>query len=175
MPVYQLGEHAPQIAPDAWVAPDAVVVGQVEMAAGSSVWYGAVVRGDNETIRIGRHSNIQDNSVLHTDPGFPIEIGRNVTIGHLVMLHGCTIGDGSLIGIGAIVLNGAKIGRHSIVGAGALVTEGKEFPDGSMILGSPAKVVKTLTPEQATQFAQGAAHYVANARRYQRDLQQVAR
>ena len=175
MAIYQLGEHAPQIHPTAFIADNAQVIGRVHMAEDSSVWFGVVVRGDTDDIRIGRGSNVQDNTVLHTDDGIELVIGEHVTIGHQCMLHGCTIGDHTLIGIGAIVLNGAKIGRHSIVGAGALVTEGKEFPDYSMILGSPAKVVKTLTPEQAAQFAQGAAHYVANAQRYQRDLQQVTR
>ncbi|MGY0197681.1 gamma carbonic anhydrase family protein [Leptothrix sp. BB-4] len=173
MPLYQLGDIAPQIAPDAFVAPDATVIGRVEMGPGSSVWFGAVVRGDNELIRIGRHSNIQDNSVLHTDEGKPLTIGENVTVGHQVMLHGCTIGDGSLIGIGAIVLNGAVIGRDCLVGAGALVTEGKVFPDGSLIVGSPAKAVRELTPEQKEGLARSAANYVNNARRYATQLQQV--
>ncbi len=173
MPLYQLGDVAPQIAPDAWVAPNATVIGRVEMAAGSSLWYGAVVRGDNEPIRIGRNSNIQDNSVLHTDEGKPLTIGENVTVGHQVMLHGCTIGDGSLIGIGAIVLNGAVIGRDCIVGAGALVTEGKVFADGSLIVGSPAKVVRELSPEQRAGLVRSAANYVDNARRHATQTQQV--
>ena len=149
MALYQLGEHIPQIHETAHIADSADVIGQVEMAENSSVWYGVVVRADTDRIRIGRGSNIQDNSVLHTDAGIELVIGENVTVGHQCMLHGCSIGDGSLIGIGAIVLNRARIGRHCIVGAGALVTEGKEFPDYAMILGSPAKVVKTLTPEEA--------------------------
>jgi carbonic anhydrase/acetyltransferase-like protein (isoleucine patch superfamily) len=173
MPLYQLGDVAPQIAPDAWVAPNATVIGRVEMAAGSSLWYGAVVRGDNEPIRIGRNSNIQDNSVLHTDEGKPLTIGENVTVGHQVMLHGCTIGDGSLIGIGAIVLNGAVIGRDCIVGAGALVTEGKVFADGSLIVGSPAKVVRELSAEQRAGLVRSAANYVDNARRHATQTQQV--
>jgi carbonic anhydrase/acetyltransferase-like protein (isoleucine patch superfamily) len=175
MAIYQLGEHAPQIHDTAFVADSADVIGRVHLAEDTSVWFGVVVRGDTDDIRIGRGSNIQDNSVLHTDAGIALEIGENVTVGHQCMLHGCTIGDGSLIGIGAIVLNRAKIGRGCIVGAGALVTEGKEFPDHSMILGSPAKVVKTLTPEEAARFAQGAAHYVDNARRYRAELVQVER
>ena len=149
MALYQLGEHIPQIHETAHIADSADVIGQVEMAENSSVWYGVVVRADTDRIRIGRGSNIQDNSVLHTDAGIELVIGENVTVGHQCMLHGCSIGDGSLIGIGAIVLNRARIGRHCVVGAGALVTEGKEFPDYAMILGSPAKVVKTLTPEEA--------------------------
>ena len=136
MAIYQLGEHAPQIHDTAFVADSADVIGRVHLAEDTSVWFGVVVRGDTDDIRIGRGSNIQDNSVLHTDEGIELVIGENVTVGHQCMLHGCTIGDGSLIGIGAIVLNGAKIGRGCIVGAGALVTEGKEFPDHSMILGS---------------------------------------
>jgi carbonic anhydrase/acetyltransferase-like protein (isoleucine patch superfamily) len=175
MAIYQLGEHAPQIHDTAFVADSADVIGRVHLAEDTSVWFGVVVRGDTDDIRIGRGSNIQDNSVLHTDEGIELVIGENVTVGHQCMLHGCTIGDGSLIGIGAIVLNGAKIGRGCIVGAGALVTEGKEFPDHSMILGSPAKVVRTLTPEEAARFAQGAAHYVGNARRYRADLTRIER
>ena len=145
------------------------------MAENSSVWYGVVVRADTDRIRIGRGSNIQDNTVLHTDAGIELVIGENVTVGHQCMLHGCSIGDGSLIGIGAIVLNRARIGRHCVVGAGALVTEGKEFPDYAMILGSPAKVVKTLTPEEAERFQHGAAHYVDNARRHRDGLRRIDR
>ncbi|MDP9124499.1 MAG: gamma carbonic anhydrase family protein, partial [Pseudomonadota bacterium] len=134
--------------------------------AGANVWYGAVLRGDNEWITIGERSNIQDGSVLHTDMGSPLTLGADVTVGHMVMLHGCTVGDNSLIGIQAVVMNGAKIGRNSIVGAGALVTEGKEFPDNSLIVGSPAKVVRTLTDEQAAGLRMNAVHYVANAARH---------
>lgn len=175
MAIFQLGEHAPQIHPTAFIADNAQVIGRVHLAEDTGVWFGVVVRGDTDDIRIGRGSNVQDNTVLHTDDGIELVIGENVTVGHQCMLHGCTIGDGSLIGIGAIVLNGAKIGRHCVVGAGSLVTEGKEFPDYSMILGSPAKVVKTLTPEQADHFGQGATRYVDNARRYQRELKEVTR
>ncbi|WP_310462930.1 gamma carbonic anhydrase family protein [Sphaerotilus sp.] len=175
MAIFQLGEHAPQIHPTAFIADNAQVIGRVQMAEDSSVWFGVVARGDTDLIRIGRGSNVQDNTVLHTDEGIELVIGDHVTVGHQCMLHGCTIGDHSLIGIGAIVLNGARIGRYSVVGAGALVTEGKEFPDYSMVLGSPAKVVRTLTPEQAERFAHGATHYVDNARRYQRELQEIAR
>ena len=175
MAIFQLGEHAPQIHPSAFIADNAQVIGRVHLAEDTSLWFGVVVRGDTDDIRIGRGSNVQDNSVLHTDEGIELVIGEDVTVGHQCMLHGCTIGDGSLIGIGAIVLNGAKIGRHSIVGAGALVTEGKEFPDYSMILGSPAKVVRTLTPEQVERFRHGATHYVDNARRYRRGLKEITR
>jgi carbonic anhydrase/acetyltransferase-like protein (isoleucine patch superfamily) len=173
MAIYQLGDDTPQLHETAWVAHSADVIGKVHLAAGASVWYGTVVRGDTDHIRIGQGSNVQDNSVLHTDRGIELVIGENVTVGHQVVLHGCSIGDHSLIGIGAIVLNGAKIGRHCVVGAGSLVTEGKEFPDYSMIMGSPAKAVRTLTPEQAEAFARGAGHYVHNAQHHARDLKKV--
>jgi carbonic anhydrase/acetyltransferase-like protein (isoleucine patch superfamily) len=173
MAIYQLDNDAPTIDPSAWVAEGAQVMGNVTMKANASVWFGAVVRGDTSTIHIGENSNIQDASVLHADVGMPLHIGNNVTVGHQVMLHGCTVGDGSLIGIGAVVLNGAKIGKGCLVGAGSLVTEGKEFPDGSMILGSPAKVVKQLTPAQMDGLLQSAKHYVDNANRFKAGLKRV--
>jgi len=166
MAVYRFGDDAPRLAPDAWVADSATVLGRVAMAAQSSVWYGAVLRGDNAWIEIGEQSNIQDNSVLHTDEGVPLSIGRGVTVGHQVMLHGCTVGDHSLIGIQSVILNGARIGRHCIVGAGALVTEGKEFPDGVLIVGSPARVVRELSSEQIDRLKESAARYVENAQRH---------
>lgn len=166
MALYQLGEHAPRVAATAWVAEDASVIGRVELAEGASVWYGCVLRGDNDWMRIGRNSNVQDNSVLHTDTGIELVIGDNVTVGHQVMLHGCSIGDGTLIGIQSVVLNRARIGRHCLVGAGSLVTEGKEFPDGSMIMGTPAKVVRPLTPEEIQRLQASAAHYVEQAARH---------
>ena len=174
MAIYELDGAAPCIADSAWVADSAQVIGKVELAEDASIWFGAVIRGDMETIRIGRRTNIQDASVLHTDVGKPLTIGDDVTVGHQVMLHGCTIGDGSLIGIGAVVLNGAKIGKGCLVGAGSLVTEGKEFPDGSMILGSPAKVVRQLTPEQLEGLRLSAQHYVSNARRFRAGLKKIA-
>jgi len=174
MAVYQLDTLTPRVADTAWVADSAQVIGNVELAEGASIWFGAILRGDNETMRIGRNSNVQDGSMLHSDPGFPLTLGENVTIGHQVMLHGCTVGDGTLIGIKAVVLNGAKIGKNCLVGAGALVTEGKEFPDGSMILGSPAKVVRELSPEQIAGVARAAQHYVDNARRYAAGLKKIA-
>jgi carbonic anhydrase/acetyltransferase-like protein (isoleucine patch superfamily) len=149
-------------------------MGNVELGDDASVWFGAVVRGDTEVIRIGKRTNIQDTSVLHADVGKPLTIGDDVTVGHQVMLHGCTIGDGSLIGIGAVVLNGARIGKGCLVGAGALVTEGKEFPDGSMIIGSPAKAVRELTAEQRQGLLMSAAHYVENARRFKTGLHKLA-
>jgi carbonic anhydrase/acetyltransferase-like protein (isoleucine patch superfamily) len=174
MAIYALDGAAPKIAESAWVADSAQVMGDVELAEDASIWFGVVIRGDTETIRIGRGSNIQDLSVLHADHGMPLTIGEDVTVGHQVMLHGCTVGDGSLIGIGAVVLNGAKIGKGCLVGAGSLVTEGKEFPDGSMILGSPAKVVRQLTPEQLEGLRQSAQHYVDNARRFRTGLKKIA-
>jgi carbonic anhydrase/acetyltransferase-like protein (isoleucine patch superfamily) len=173
MAIYELDSVAPRLSADVWVADSAQVMGNVELAQGVSVWFGAVIRGDTECIRIGRNSNIQDASVLHADVGKPLTIGENVTVGHQVMLHGCTVGDGSLIGIGAIVLNGAKIGKGCIVGAGSLVTEGKEFPDGSMIMGSPAKVVRELTAEQQHGLILSAVHYVENARRFKAGLKKL--
>ena len=175
MAIYQLDDKTPQIADSAWVADNAEVMGDVRLGENVSIWFNTTLRGDNDPITIGDGSNIQDGSVLHTDEGVPLTIGRNVTVGHMVMLHGCSIGDGSLIGIGAIVLNRARIGRHCVVGAGALVTEGKEFPDYAMILGSPAKVVKTLTPEEAERFQHGAVHYVDNARRHRDGLRRIDR
>ncbi len=171
--LYALDNITPRIDPSAWIADNASVIGDVSMAAGASVWYGAVVRGDNALISIGAGSNVQENSVLHTDRGFPLTLGANVTVGHQVMLHGCTIGDGSLIGIQAVVLNGAKIGRNCLVGAGALVTEGKDFPDGSLIIGSPAKVARALTPEQIERLRMSALHYVDNAERHRRGLKKI--
>ena len=174
MAVYELDGVAPRIADSAWVADSAQVMGNVELGEQSSVWFGTVIRGDTEIIRIGARSNIQDASVLHADIGKPLTIGQDVTVGHKVMLHGCTIGDGSLIGIGAVVLNGAKIGKGCLVGAGSLVTEGKEFPDGSMIMGSPAKVVRQLSQEQVTGLRLGAQGYVGNAKRFRDGLHKIA-
>ncbi len=173
MAVYELDGVAPQVAESSWVADSAQVMGNVSLAEGASVWFGAVLRGDCESISIGAGSNIQDASVLHADYGKPLVVGEHVTVGHQVMLHGCTIGDGSLIGIGAVVLNGAKIGKHCLVGAGALVTEGKEFPDGSMVLGSPAKAVRQLTPEQIEGLRLSALHYVENAKRFKNGLRKI--
>ncbi len=174
MAIYQLADRIPQIADSAWVAESGQVMGGVTMEANTSVWFGATVRGDTEHIVIGEGSNIQNGSVLHADHGMPLTVGKNVTVGHLVMLHGCTIGDESLIGIGAVVLNGAKIGKNCLVGAGSLVTEGKEFPDGSMIMGTPAKVVRQLTPEQIEGLRQSAQHYIANAHRFKSGLKKIA-
>ena len=171
--IYTLDGIAPEIAEDAWVAPGAHLIGKVVLEAGASVWFGAVLRGDNEEIRVGAGSNVQENVVCHTDMGFPLVIGANCTIGHKAMLHGCTIGEGSLIGMGATVLNGAKIGRGCLIGAGALVTEGKEIPDGSLVMGAPGKVVRTLDEAGQERLLRSAAGYRANAARFRAGLKEV--
>ena len=170
MAIYALGDIEPQLHDSVWVADSASVIGNVVMEEGSSVWFGAVIRGDNDLVTIGEGSNIQDGSVVHIDPGFPLLLERNVTIGHKVMLHGCTVGEQSLIGIGSTVLNGAKIGKYSIVGANSLIAEGKEFPDGVLILGSPGRVVRQLTEEEQAGLMRPAQHYQDNAVRYRENL-----
>nr|WP_314877634.1 gamma carbonic anhydrase family protein [uncultured Pseudomonas sp.] len=167
---YRLGDMRVETHPTSWTAPTATLIGKVRLQAGASVWFGAVLRGDNELIDIGEGSNVQDGTVMHTDMGSPLTIGKGVTIGHNAMLHGCTVGDHSLIGINAVVLNGARIGKHCIIGANALIAEGKEIPDGSLVMGSPGKVVRELTDAQKTMLEASAAHYVHNAERYARDL-----
>ncbi|WP_144936732.1 gamma carbonic anhydrase family protein [Pseudomonas alabamensis] len=167
---YRLGDLRVDTHPSSWTAPGAILIGKVRLQAQASVWFGAVLRGDNELIDIGEDSNVQDGAVLHTDPGSPLTLGRGVTIGHKAMLHGCHVGDYSLIGINAVVLNGARIGKHCIIGANALIPEGREIPDGSLVVGSPGKVVRTLSDAQMRLLEASAAHYVANAQRYARDL-----
>jgi carbonic anhydrase/acetyltransferase-like protein (isoleucine patch superfamily) len=174
MSIYQLGEDAPDVAADAFVADNAAVIGKVTLRPGSSVWFGVTIRGDNERIVLGENSNIQEGSVLHTDIGSPLTIGANVTVGHQAMLHGCTIADGALIGMQAVVLNGARIGRNCLVGACALVTENKEFPDNTLILGSPAKAVRTLTEEEIAAMHRGTSHYVARAQLFKNGLKRIA-
>jgi carbonic anhydrase/acetyltransferase-like protein (isoleucine patch superfamily) len=173
MAIYELDGKAPAMAAGAWVADSAEVIGDVVMGENASVWHGCVVRGDSDRITIGRNTNVQDLSMLHADTGVPCTLGDNVTVGHKVMLHGCTIGDGTLIGIGAIVLNHAKIGRNSIVGAGSVVTEGKEFPDNSLIVGAPAKVIRTLDEAGVAKLAHLAPHYVGNAIRFAKGLKKI--
>lgn len=173
MAIYSLGERRPVLAPSAWVAPDAHVMGRIELADGASIWFGAVLRGDNEPIVIGAGSNVQENAVLHTDMGFPLVVGEGVTIGHQAMLHGCTVGDGSLIGIQAVVLNGAKIGRECLIGAGALVAEGKVIPDRSVVLGTPGKVVRELTDADVEGLRAGARSYVARAALFREQLKRT--
>ncbi len=175
MAVYRLGDHLPEIDPSAWVAESADVIGRVKLGADASVWYGSVLRGDNDLISIGARTNIQDGCVMHVDAGFPLAIGEGVIVGHKVMLHGCTIGDGVLVGIGSVVLNGARIGRHCIVGAGALVTMGKQFPDGVLIVGAPAKVVRPLAPEEIARLAVNADEYVAQQRRHRSECVRIDR
>jgi carbonic anhydrase/acetyltransferase-like protein (isoleucine patch superfamily) len=173
MAIYQLGEHAPDIDPSAYVTDNATIIGKVKVEAKASVWFNVTIRGDNELITVGENSNVQECCVLHTDPGYPLTIGKNVTIGHQAMLHGCTIGEGALIGIQAVILNGAKIGRNCLVGAGALVTEGKEFPDNSLIIGSPAKAVRTLSDEDVMRMRGNAAHYAERGQQYKTELKKI--
>ncbi|GGH17993.1 Carbonic anhydrase or acetyltransferase, isoleucine patch superfamily [Cribrihabitans marinus] len=173
MTLYTLDGQAPDIAEDSWVAPDANLIGNVVLEEGASVWFGSTLRGDNEEIRIGAGSNVQENSVMHTDPGYPLTVGQNCTIGHKAMLHGCTIGDNSLIGMGATVLNGARIGRNCLIGAGALVTEGKEIPDNSLVMGAPGKVVRQIDEAGARGLTLSAQHYQDNMRRFRAGLKEV--
>jgi carbonic anhydrase/acetyltransferase-like protein (isoleucine patch superfamily) len=173
MPLYDLDGATPDIAQDCWIAPGAVLIGKVRVLRGASIWFGAILRGDNDWITIGPDSNVQDHTIIHADPGQPVTIGRGVTIGHRVIVHSATVGDNSLIGMGAILLNRAHIGNNSLVGAGALVTEGKMFEDGQMILGTPAKAIRALAPEQIAGIKKSAAVYVENARRYAADLKPV--
>ena len=169
--IYKLGEHEVEITgEDFYVAETASVIGKVRLANDTSVWFGAVLRGDNESITVGENTNIQECAVIHTDPGFPCILGNNVTIGHQAMLHGCQVGDNSLIGINAVVLNGAKIGRNCLIGANALVTENQEIPDGSLVIGSPAKPIKQLTTAQIQKLKESAEHYVTRFKRFKRDL-----
>ena len=175
MNIYDLNDKQPQLPPEGeyWIAPNAVVLGDVILQQNASVWFGAVIRGDNDPITIGQNTNIQDGSVLHSDPGLPLTLGNDVTVGHMAMVHSCDIGDCSLVGIGAVILARAKIGKNSLVGAGALVPEGKEYPDGVLILGSPARVVRELTEGQIAGLKASADHYVANWKRYVTGLKPV--
>jgi len=173
MAIYRIDNETPRIASTAWVADSAEVMGNVVLLEEANVWFASVLRGDTELLQVGRRTNIQDGSIVHADHGFPTVLGDDVSVGHQVMLHGCSIGDGSLIGIQSVILNGARIGRNCLVGAGSLVTEGKEFPDGSMIMGRPAKVVRPLTDEQIAGLKEIAVHYVENARRFRAGLRKI--
>lgn len=173
MPLYRFGDKRPQIDPESWVAPDATLIGDVRLGRNASVWWKATLRGDNDPIVIGDESNIQDGSVLHTDIGAALTVGRGVTVGHLVMLHGCTVEDGALIGIGATLLNHSRIGRHSIVGAHALIPEGKVFPERSLIVGAPGRLVRQLSDDEVAALAKGAAHYVEKWRRCLNELERL--
>jgi carbonic anhydrase/acetyltransferase-like protein (isoleucine patch superfamily) len=172
MPILALGDKQPQIDDDAWIADNAIIIGDVVLAKDASVWWNTVVRADNDTITIGPATNVQDGSVLHTDEGITLTIGARVTVGHMVMLHGCTIGDGSLIGIGAIVLNRAVIGRNCLIGAGTLIPEGKTIPDGSVVMGAPGKVVRQVTEQDLARMRLAADHYVEHVRAYRAGLGQ---
>lgn len=173
MPVYALGTHAPQIDPESWIAPNATVIGRVRLEKNASIWWNATLRGDTDLLIVGENSNIQDGSVLHTDPGLQLVVGRNVTVGHMVMMHGCTIGDGALIGIGSIILNRAVIGGNCLVGAGTLVPEGKVYPERSLIMGSPGKIVRELSDEEVARLGGGAGRYVQNWQRYRKELAEI--
>lgn len=172
MPVYGLRDAVPQLPPEGgyWIAPGAVVIGRVILETNASVWFGATLRGDNEPITVGQNSNVQDGAVLHTDAGSPLVIGTNVTVGHMAMLHGCTIGDNSLIGIGAVVLNGARIGKNCLIGAKTLIAEGKEIPDNSLVVGAPGRVLRPVSQAQVAFMTRSAEHYVHNWKRYAADL-----
>lgn len=170
MPLFKLGSRSPQIHDESWIAPNATVIGDVRLGKNASIWWNVTARGDNDPISIGENTNIQDGSVLHADEGVPLTIGRDVTVGHMVMLHGCTIGDGSLIGIGSVVLNRAVIGNNCIVGANSLIPEGKIYPDRSLIIGSPGKVVRELNDAEVARLGSSAAGYVENWQRYRREL-----
>lgn len=173
MAIYQLGEHAPEIDPSAYIAESANIIGKARIEANASIWFNVTIRGDNETITISENSNVQEGCVLHTDPGFPLTVEKNVTVGHQAMLHGCTIGEGSLVGIQAVILNGTKIGKNCLVGAGALVTEGKEFPDNSLIIGSPAKAVRTLTEDDIARMRRGTETYVKRGQFFKQGLKRI--
>lgn len=173
MAIYQLGEDAPVIDPSAYVADAANVIGKVKIEANASIWFNVTIRGDNELITVGENSNVQEGCVFHTDPGFPLMISKNVTVGHQAMLHGCTVAEGSLIGIQAVILNGAKIGKNCLVGAGALITEGKEFPDNSLIIGSPAKAVRTLSEEDIVRMHGNTSNYVKRGQHFKKTLKRI--
>lgn len=171
MTLYALDGQGPQVDPDSWIAPDANVIGKVVVEAGASIWFGVTLRGDNEVIHVGRGSNVQDHCMMHTDMGYPLVIGAGCTIGHKAMLHGCTIGENTLIGMGATVLNGARIGRDCLIGAGALITEGKEIPEGSLVVGAPGRVVRRLDAGQIAGLRAAALHYQHNMRRFRTGLE----
>ncbi len=173
MPIYRLGDRAPQIAPSAWIAPSAEVIGSVLIEDGASVWFNTVIRGDNDLITLGEGCNVQDGAVLHTDAGIRLTLGPSVLVGHQAMLHGCTIGEGSLIGIQAVILNNAVIGKECLIGAGALIPEGKVIPDRSLVMGSPGKVVRQLSDQEAAMIRLGCVQYTERARRYKQELRQI--
>ena len=175
MPIFELAGERPEFPADGqyWIAETAVVIGRVRLKSEASVWWGAVLRGDNEWIEVGENANVQDNSTCHTDMGFPLTIGKNCTVGHNVILHGCTLEDDALVGMGSIVMNGARIGRGSIIGAGSVITEGKQFPEYSLVIGSPARVIRTLDPAQVAKMGGAAKFYVANGARFKKGLKKI--
>ena len=173
MAIYQLGDESPDIDPSAYIAESANIIGKARIEAFASIWFNVTIRGDNECITVGANSNVQDGCILHTDPGFPLVIGKDVTIGHQAMLHGCSIGDGSLIGIQAVLMNGAKIGRNCLVGAGALITEGKEFPDNSLIIGTPAKVLRSLSEQEIAGLGRNSDNYVKRGQLFKMELKRI--
>jgi len=173
MAVFELDGVRPELDPESWVADSATVIGRVILNKGASVWFGATLRGDNDPITIGENSNIQDGAVLHTDLGVPLTIGRHVTVGHMVMMHGCEVGDNSLIGIGSIILNNAKIGKNCLIGANTLITEGKVIPDGSMVMGAPGRVIREVSEQQLQGMLAGSHHYVENWKRYAKGLKRI--
>jgi carbonic anhydrase/acetyltransferase-like protein (isoleucine patch superfamily) len=173
MAVFELDGVRPELDPESWVAENAIVVGRVTMLKNSSVWFGATIRGDNDPVVIGEGSNIQDGSVLHTDVGVPLTIGKNVTVGHMVMMHGCEVGDNSLIGIGSIILNNVRIGKNCLIGANSLVTEGKVIPDNSVVMGAPGKVVREVSEQQVQMMIGGSHHYIENWKRYAKGLKRI--
>lgn len=173
MTVFALDDQVPQLGEGVWVADSAQVIGKVSLAKRVSVWFNAILRGDNEPIMIGENSNIQDGAVLHTDEGIPLTLGANVSVGHMAMLHGCTIGDGTLIGMNAVILNRAVIGKHCLIGAKALIPEGKVIPDRSLVVGTPGRIIRELTDEEIARIEAGAAHYVKNAERFRKGLRKI--
>ncbi len=164
--IYDLEKNVPDVHPESWVAPNASIIGKVKLEKNSSIWFNAVLRGDIEPITIGENSNVQDGSVIHTDPGFPLNVGKGVTVGHMVMLHGCKISDDTLIGIGSIILNNAKIGKNCIIGANTLITENKIIPDNSLVVGSPGRIIRKVTKDEIKAIIENAKHYVANSKKY---------
>lgn len=174
MPVYAIGDKTPHVHTSVWIAPNATVIGDVRLERNVSIWWSATLRGDNDPITVGQNTNIQDGSVLHTDDGIPLAIGEDVTIGHMVMLHGCTIGSGCLIGMGAIVLNRAVIGRECLIGAGSVIPEGKEIPDRSLVIGTPGRIIRQLTDEDIARMRESTAHYLVHTRDYREGLRQIA-
>lgn len=173
MAVFALDDQVPELGEEVWIADTARVIGKVSLAARVSVWFNAILRGDNDPITVGENTNIQDGAILHTDEGIPLTLGANVSVGHMAMLHGCTVGDGTLIGMNAVILNGAVIGKHCLIGAKALIPEGKVIPDRSLVVGTPGRIIRELTDEEVARIEAGASHYVENAQRFRKGLRRI--